>query len=157
LQIITVQGQRVWVRFIGEAVRGAGGRNARVQGSFQHITDRKQADEARAAPEAQLRESQKMEPIGTLAGGVAHDFNNILGAILGNVELARQDAAANPRTLESLEEIRKAGHRRRSHSADSLFQPPPADAAPSDGGPTCRGGIRPSAACEPARTGKHWL
>jgi PAS domain S-box-containing protein len=69
------------------------------------------AAHARSSLEAQLRESQKMEAIGTLAGGIAHDFNNILGAILGNVELARQDAGGDATLLESLEEIRKAGHR----------------------------------------------
>ena len=77
------------------------------------VTERKQAEDARASLEAQLRESQKMEAIGTLAGGVAHDFNNILATILGNAELARQDLDNNPRALESLEEIRKAGSRAR--------------------------------------------
>ena len=77
------------------------------------ITQRKQAEAARASLEAQLRESQKMQAIGTLAGGIAHDFNNALATILGNVELARQDVSANPLALESLEEIRKAGARTR--------------------------------------------
>jgi CheY-like chemotaxis protein len=54
-----------------------------------------------------------MEAIGRLAGGVAHDFNNILGSILGNLELAREDTSGNPRALESLDEIRKAGLRAR--------------------------------------------
>ncbi len=73
--------------------------------------ERQQTEAARLSLEDQLRESQKMEAIGTLAGGIAHDFNNILGAILGNAELARQDSGANASILESLEEIRKAGHR----------------------------------------------
>jgi CheY-like chemotaxis protein/copper chaperone CopZ len=55
-----------------------------------------------------------MEAIGTLAGGIAHDFNNILATILGNAELAIEDAAANPqRVRESIEEILKAGRRGR--------------------------------------------
>jgi len=77
------------------------------------ITERKAAEAARTSLEAQLRESQKMEAIGTLAGGIAHDFNNIIATILGNAELARQDAGVNPNLLESLEEIRKSGVRAR--------------------------------------------
>ena len=77
------------------------------------ITERKAAEATRASLEAQLRESQKMQAIGTLAGGIAHDFNNIIATILGNAELARQDAGANAPVLESLEEIRKSGARAR--------------------------------------------
>jgi two-component system cell cycle sensor histidine kinase/response regulator CckA len=79
---------------------------------FRDVTERKAAELARDALEARLRESQKMEAIGRLAGGVAHDFNNILGAILGNLDLARR-ASTSAVALESLEEIRKAGHRAR--------------------------------------------
>jgi PAS domain S-box-containing protein len=46
------------------------------------ITERKQAEEEKAKLQAQLQQSQKMESLGTLAGGVAHDMNNVLGAIL---------------------------------------------------------------------------
>jgi two-component system, cell cycle sensor histidine kinase and response regulator CckA len=63
--------------------------------------------------ESQLRESQKMQAMGTMASGIAHDFNNILGTILGNVELARQDAGADSAMQVSLIEIEKAGWRAR--------------------------------------------
>jgi PAS domain S-box-containing protein len=88
------------------------GRTVRVT-SVSDISERKRAEAQRAVFEQRLRETQKLEAIGTLAGGIAHDFNNILATILGNAELARQDAAANSLTLESLEEIRKAGSRAR--------------------------------------------
>jgi len=65
----------------------------------------------RSSLEAQLRESQKLEALGTLAGGVAHDFNNILAAILGNTRLALMDAQGQPEIVQSLEEIRRAAHR----------------------------------------------
>ncbi len=77
----------------------------------QDITERKRTEEEHTKLEAQLRESQKMEALGTLAGGVAHDFNNALTAILGNVALARQDVGPGHEALVSLEEIGKASRR----------------------------------------------
>ena len=59
----------------------------------------------------QLRQIQKMEAVGRLAGGVAHDFNNMLGAILGYAELALQEIDGEQPLGEYLEEIRKAARR----------------------------------------------
>ena len=78
---------------------------------IRDITEEKRAKAERVRIEAQLRESQKMEALGTLAGGVAHDFNNALAMILGNLELARQDVGPGHAALVSLEEIGKASRR----------------------------------------------
>jgi len=74
---------------------------------------RRQADEQRQLLEAQLRQAQKMQAIGTLATGIAHEFNNVLRAILANVELARMDAGPEHPVHESIEEIDKASRRAR--------------------------------------------
>ena len=73
-------------------------------GVATEITERKRLEE-------QLLQSQKMEAVGQLAGGVAHDFNNILTAIVGYTDLLAVEFGANSRQLEDLEEIRKAARR----------------------------------------------
>jgi signal transduction histidine kinase len=75
------------------------------------ITERLRAAEERRDLEGQLRQSQKMEAIGTLAGGIAHDFNNILTAIIGNAQMASQEADPDSTVAESLAEISRAGNR----------------------------------------------
>jgi PAS domain S-box-containing protein len=59
----------------------------------------------------QLRQSQKMEAVGQLAGGVAHDFNNILGVIINNAEFLAEDIERGTARGEDVEEIRVAGER----------------------------------------------
>ncbi|WP_319574197.1 PocR ligand-binding domain-containing protein [uncultured Desulfobacter sp.] len=68
--------------------------------------------------ETQLRQAQKMEAVGRLAGGVAHDFNNMLFIILGNVEMLSEDQPADGPFRKNLEAIRKAAE----HSADLTRQ-----------------------------------
>jgi PAS domain S-box-containing protein len=74
---------------------------------------RRQADEKRQILEQQLHQAQKMQAIGTLATGIAHEFNNVLRAILANVELARMDAGPEHPVRESIEEIDKASRHAR--------------------------------------------
>ncbi|MCC5870234.1 MAG: response regulator, partial [Gammaproteobacteria bacterium] len=61
--------------------------------------------------EAQLRRAQKLEAVGRLAGGVAHDFNNMLSVILGAVDMAKLEVEATHPVAKSLEGIREAGMR----------------------------------------------
>lgn len=67
----------------GYPERGADGTVDRLFGSVQDITELKQAEEQRKELELRFQQAQKMESIGRLAGGVAHDFNNMLSVILG--------------------------------------------------------------------------
>ena len=78
---------------------------------LQDITARKQAEQERAAMQEQLQQAQKMESVGRLAGGVAHDFNNMLGVILGNVDMALEQVTPDHPMHEDLDEARRAAIR----------------------------------------------
>jgi len=75
------------------------------------ITERKHAEEERVRMEAALRQAQKMEAVGRLAGGVAHDFNNMLTVILGYVNVARSKLAPTDALYQDLGEVEKAAQR----------------------------------------------
>ncbi len=78
---------------------------------WRDITERKRAEEEKATLEAQLQQARKMESVGRLAGGVAHDFNNMLGVILGHAELALEQVDPDQPLHADLAEIRKAALR----------------------------------------------
>jgi len=96
------------------ATRAADGTPLRMIGTHSDISERKQAEASRAELEAQLREAQKMEVVGTLASSIAHDFNNIMGAVLGNVALAREALEPHHPAAGYLDQLQKAGLRARS-------------------------------------------
>lgn len=71
---------------------------------IRDLTERKQAETEKEKMQQQLLQSQKLEAIGTLAGGVAHDFNNMLSVIIGNTELALLSIAdSDPMRREMLD------------------------------------------------------
>jgi len=111
-RIVHPDGEMRWIVGSGTAVLDHAGKLVRMVGSVQDITHRRLL-------EARLLEAQKLESIGRLAGGVAHDFNNMLTAILGNVELASQ--AASIAELEPLlTEIRVVAERSAALTAQLL-------------------------------------
>jgi two-component system cell cycle sensor histidine kinase/response regulator CckA len=83
----------------------------RLAVAFENITQRRRAEEEREKLQSQLLQAQKMESIGQLAGGVAHDFNNILAAMLMNLSFARRLPELNSVAHEILEELEREAKR----------------------------------------------
>lgn len=89
-----------------------------VGGIAQEITSRRRAEADREKLELQLRQAQKMDAIGRLAGGVAHDFNNMLGVILGFTDMAVEELPEDHPAVRDLRQVQAAGR----HSADLTRQ-----------------------------------
>jgi PAS domain S-box-containing protein len=112
LRMKTKSGEWRWVSTRGKAVdRDEQGKALRMVGTLSDITKRKRAEQDKAQLEGQLLQAQKMESIGRLAGGVAHDFNNMLAVILGNVDIAIDQVDPTHPLRGDLIEIRQAADR----------------------------------------------
>lgn len=100
-----------WISAKAGLVRDDEGVPLRMLGVHLDITERKQADEERSRLRAQTQHAQKLESLGLLAGGVAHDFNNNLTVILANAEMTRCDLDEDSPYRERMSEIVDASQR----------------------------------------------
>jgi two-component system cell cycle sensor histidine kinase/response regulator CckA len=111
-------GERFWTEVVLSATSIGG--EGRVLAVLRDITDRKHAEEEKQNLQLQLSQSQKLESIGRLAGGVAHDFNNMLSVILGYTELIKNRLPENDPLLHDLQSIEKAALHSRDVTAQLL-------------------------------------
>ncbi|HJY84953.1 MAG TPA: PAS domain S-box protein [Candidatus Binatia bacterium] len=111
IELLRKDGSVVPVEARSRFIRDRQGKPIGVLASYRDITARKQAEAEKQELQEQLFQARKMEALGTLAGGVAHDFNNILSAIMGFTELATDEVPESTVVRRNLEEVLKASRR----------------------------------------------
>jgi two-component system, cell cycle sensor histidine kinase and response regulator CckA len=103
-RVLNSKGEFIWIRARGRVEYSPSGSVTRALGVIQDLTREK-------ALEEHCRQAQKMEAVGQFAGGVAHDFNNIIGVVLGYSDLILRKGLPDDQSRQRLEAIRAAGRK----------------------------------------------
>jgi PAS domain S-box-containing protein len=127
-------GSRFWAHVIIDAIRDDDGELIGFAKITRDVTERKEAERALEEARQTLVQSQKMEAVGQLTGGVAHDFNNLLTVIIGGLDIIERGKPADARSQRALGMARHAADRAASLTARLLafsrkqaLQPTPTD------------------------------
>ena len=104
-QITKRDGQAMAVDISASLILDTNHRTIGYRGLVRDASDRLRLEQEKKRLESQLLQAQKMEAIGALAGGIAHNFNNWLGGILGNATLIKMETGHNPKVQQRVEII----------------------------------------------------
>jgi PAS domain S-box-containing protein len=115
-QIIEVEnihkdGSTLWTEITARFLRNDAGQPVAILGLTRDIRERRKADRERRQLQERLQRAEKMEALGTLAGGVAHDLNNILSGIVSYPDLLLMDLPEDSPMRNSILTIRKSGQK----------------------------------------------
>jgi len=104
-------GDYVWVHDELRLIKGDNGQVKDIIGNWVDITEHKQAEYEKEHLQRELQQSQKMEALGKLTGGIAHEYNNMLAIIIGFSDLLKNSLIKQPKQLKYVNEIQNAGNR----------------------------------------------
>ena len=104
-------GSYFWASVVIDPIRGDDGRLIGFAKITRDITERRDAQMALERVQQQLAESQKMDALGQLTGGVAHDFNNLLMVVTGHIQTLKQMVAGDPKGMRAARAIEHAAER----------------------------------------------
>lgn len=119
-QLLTREKKKIWVENTLAIIRNEKNAPSFFVVVLTNITSEKHAEEKKVLMDIHMRQVQKMEAMGTLAGGVAHDFNNILTPILIHTETALMERELDPKLKFKIKEIQTASLRARDLAAQIL-------------------------------------
>jgi len=103
-RILRPDGEILWIKARAYPIRDEDGQVIRVAGIAENITEQIDMEET-------LRRTQKMDALGKLTGGIAHDYNNMLGVVLGYSDLLKDQLKDSPKLAKYIHEIHRAGER----------------------------------------------
>jgi PAS domain S-box-containing protein len=104
-------GSYFWASVVIDPIRGDDGTLIGFAKVTRDITERREAEATLQRVQLQLAESQKMDALGQLTGGVAHDFNNLLMVVSGHIQTLKRIAAPDPRAARAAQAIEHAAER----------------------------------------------
>ena len=110
-RVVDKDGQLHWFQWTDRGIFDEQGTLIEYQSVGRDISERRQAEEEREKLQARLQQAQRMETVGALAGGIAHEFNNLLTVIEGNVELMMADLAADDPQRQPLATVARTAQR----------------------------------------------